>query len=41
MLGSVSPMTAVGRLQPAHMHPNDDNVTVLSGMFNIAMRDKT
>jgi quercetin dioxygenase-like cupin family protein len=25
---------------PAHVHPNDENVTVLSGTFNIGMGDK-
>jgi quercetin dioxygenase-like cupin family protein len=25
---------------PAHTHPNDENVTVISGTFNIAMGDK-
>jgi anti-sigma factor ChrR (cupin superfamily) len=25
---------------PPHMHPNDENVTVISGTFNIAMGDK-
>jgi hypothetical protein len=25
---------------PAHVHPNDENVTVISGSFNIGMGDK-
>src|SRR3954465_13645543 len=25
---------------PPHMHPSDENVTVISGTFNIAMGDK-
>jgi quercetin dioxygenase-like cupin family protein len=25
---------------PAHVHPNDENVTVISGTFNIGMGDK-
>jgi anti-sigma factor ChrR (cupin superfamily) len=25
---------------PPHMHPNDENVTVISGTFNIAMGEK-
>ena len=30
----------VGYKVPAHSHPNDENITVISGTFNIGMGDK-